>query len=137
MMHSVVCRQTCEGNVARVAFEKSIAAALTCPAQAQVVVPCAPYSCSANGETCRSQCNADGECASGYVCKESTHECLPLTYSCSQDRSKVVGTDGSQHDCGNYVCRAAACLEQCTNVDDCDSPNICHPSHPHCVPPEY
>jgi len=110
-----VCRQTCESEVAQVAFrvtsssnvQARSSAANDCPARAQVVVPCAPYGCDGQTDTCRSRCDSDGQCAEGFVCKESSHRCVALTYSCNGNTLR--GTDGSTHDCSPGTCAGSAC----------------------------
>lgn len=111
-----VCRQTCESEVAQIAFQvhpgsqsTAAAAANTCPARAQVVVPCAPYGCDREADTCRTRCDSDGQCAHGFICVESLHKCEPLTRTCSNNHT-VSGNDGSTTECSPGRCAAGACV---------------------------
>jgi hypothetical protein len=77
---SAICRQTCEGTTATLAFQTTQGVRQYCPVRPQVVLPCAPYACNAGAQICRSTCAANAECAPGFQC--SAGSCVPRCTSC-------------------------------------------------------
>lgn len=84
-------------------------------------VDCKGFVCSP-GAGCLVTCTNDAECVTGFYCADQT--CVPRSGSLCADDHHVASPDGNI-DCGNYVCRAGACLTGCTSVDDCLSGLVC------------
>jgi len=93
---SAICRQSCEGAAATIAFQTSQGSREFCPTKAQVVMPCAPYACNAGAKTCRSSCSAGSDCAAGFTCTGGA--CVPRCTSCDDGGAMQEHLRGSAGD---------------------------------------
>ncbi|MCA9621588.1 MAG: hypothetical protein KC731_21345 [Myxococcales bacterium] len=66
---------------------------------------------------------AEGFCARRSLDADAPPECLPIDM-CLDDVT-VVYADGAEQGCGDYRCRAGACLTVCTASVDCAPERVC------------
>lgn len=92
-----------------------------CGANAQPI-ECGGYKCI-EGTGCGTSCATEADCRDGYYCAAS--QCVPEGGKTCKDDFTVVAYDLSTEDCGNYKCRAGACRNPCSTIDDCRSGLVC------------
>ena len=117
----------CEGGVAKT-FECNGQG--SCSARPDDL--CAPYVCAAGA--CLTSCQEDDECASGFVC-DDTSACSPAPdAACSEDLSQSV-LDGAETECSPYLCNETSgnCREICSATTDCAPGFVCDTQSRVCV----
>ena len=78
--------------------------------------------------TCKTKCEDDGACASGFVCAEKG-KCDAVPASCQNGHFLArQGSHAAPTDCAPYGCAdgASRCTERCANDFDCVAPNTCN-----------
>jgi len=93
----------------------------TCTANAQPI-ECGGYKCI-EGTGCATSCASESDCRDGFYC--AANMCVPEGGKTCKDDYTVVAYDLSTEDCGNYKCRAGACRNPCSTVDDCRDGLVC------------
>lgn len=93
------------------------------------------FACNAEGR-CRaregSACVDGAQCASGSC---AAGICCPAEGCAARcvDEGTQKNRDGTETECGAYVCKGTACLSSCSNTFDCSAGNECSPQL-QCVP---
>lgn len=91
---------------------------------------CDAYVCK--GGKCLDACSSEGDCASGYDCKEG--RCEPNAASaCSIDRRVVVAANGVVASCGAYLCESGECHTDCSSTAECAPGYACELEAHRCV----
>ena len=82
---------------------------------------CAPYRCNAGAPAaCRTTCTIDSQCATGYLCKTSTGQCLRADgQSCSGSADCLNGAccSGLCRNLANDTSNCGTCNQACTNAN--------------------
>lgn len=97
----------------------------------QPIEPCTPFVCDAATGACKTECEDDPDCATGFVCADES--CKPSGMTCDGDHT-LKGADGSSRDCSPFECTGDVCLDRCATFDDCVEPHVCD-EHGKCVEP--
>ena len=125
-----LCRSECERGILRLHFTVTDANGRdACPEEPTVVLHCDPYTCDAEGRTCREVCQSDSECAGpGYAC-DDTHlpnlgQCLPYVFTCDGDAT-LRAPNGDEVSCAPYACKGHQCLNSCESTADCSPGRVC------------
>jgi formylglycine-generating enzyme required for sulfatase activity len=86
-----------------------------------IAVSCHPYSCRVDGMQCSTSCEADADCAQGFLCREPDNECLKLNPG-----EACPGHDYclSGH-CVDGVCCDTACEGECRSCSIPGKAGIC------------
>jgi hypothetical protein len=79
---------------------------------------CAPWGCNLEQTSCSDRCSSAAECSAGAACNAAEAQCV-LVSAVSVDSFTSRAADGTETSCKPYSCRAAVCLEQCTQDADC------------------
>jgi hypothetical protein len=86
---------------------------------------CGAYRC---GEaSCRTDCETNDHCASGYVCAAS-RRCEPIKSTCSDDKAFSIPADGTpQKACAPFRCNPSTgdCFTRCVASDECAVDHSC------------
>jgi MYXO-CTERM domain-containing protein len=97
---------------------------------------CGAYVCGADGKSCRTACDTDTDCATGYGCGVDK-KCSPKAGSkCSDDGTESIAADGTHKPCAPFVCNSGTgvCNPICTTSADCASSYTCNSTTKTCDP---
>lgn len=78
--------------------------------------------CDGVSLACKTTCESNDDCAFPSECVEG--RCLERPPVCSSE-TQVTAAGSATVSCGNYRCRAGACLERCESIDDCAPDLVC------------
>lgn len=93
---------------------------------------CVPPS---EGGACKTSCLADADCAGGFACNESSHECVPNTqWYCVNNISTPADDHMLAVNCHAYLCVDGNCNTTCIRTADCAPNASCNVEQKTCVP---